>query len=102
MDRVVDEVPREGLDRELRTVAAEAGPLPLIAGDAGEPGRDEVGGGRELGRDVSRILVGISVLDGSRVLISVRVARAVNRQHQGEPGVIQAQDVANVTAVFQG
>ena len=43
VDRVVDQVPREGLDGEVGSVAAAAGALPLTGGKRLEAGGDRLG-----------------------------------------------------------
>jgi len=73
VNRVVDEIPRERLDRELRSVAAEASSLPLIAGNLLEPGRDDLGRLDQLVSHLARILVGIPAFDRGRILVPVRV-----------------------------
>ena len=87
VNRVVDEIPRERLDRELRPVAPEASSLPLIAGNLLEPGRDDLGRLDQLVSHLARILVGIPAFDRGRILVPVRVARTIDSEHQREPGI---------------
>src|SRR5262249_59937799 len=82
MDRVVDEIPCERLDGEPGSVAADAGPLPLIPGYALEPGRDGVGGRTQPGRHRGGVLLAVTVGNGRVVLVPVGVVRLVDREHQ--------------------
>jgi len=82
MNEIVDEVPREGLDREPCPVAAEAGPLPLVPGHLAEPRRDDASGVAQLSSYPGRISLRIAVCNGRGVLVPVGVARPAGRQHQ--------------------
>lgn len=101
MNDVVQEVAREGVDRERRTVAASAGSLPLLTVDRIEVCGDGCGCVVEFLRHGRRVLLVVPRLDGSRVLVPVGVERIVLLQHQAEPVVVEPEDVADVTAVFE-
>src|ERR1700722_2404846 len=61
MDRVVDEVPGERLDREVGAVAAVTGALPLLRREGVEPGRERLGRHRNLGRHRGGILLTVAL-----------------------------------------
>src|SRR5580693_9191140 len=102
MDRVVNEVAGERLDREMGAVAAAAGALPLNGGHVPETDRDSLGGFGQFTGHHDGILLAVTVSDRGGVLIPVGVQGIVLGQHQLQPLVIQPQDVADMAAVLQG
>src|SRR5215469_9507830 len=101
MDWIVDQVPAEGLDREMRSVAAAAGALPLAGGDGVEVGCDNLCSGGQLRGYHDGVLLAVPVRDRCGVLIPVRVQGPVLREHQGQPLLIKPQHIANMAAILQ-
>ena len=101
MNQVVDEIPRERLDCEHGSVAAAAGPRPLITRNALEPRSDHVRSLAQAGHHDGRILFRVTVRNSGRVLVPVGVLRPVKLEHQPEPLVIQPEHVADMAAVLQ-
>src|SRR5580704_4894442 len=73
VDRIVDEVAGEGLDREPRAVAPVAGALPLAAAHAREPRGEHGRRGRQLIGHRCRVLLSVASGDRRLVLVPVRV-----------------------------
>src|SRR4051794_12759458 len=84
VDRVVDEVAGERLDREPRAVAAVAGALPLLAVHRVERGGEGRRLALELRQDRRGILLAVALRDRGGVLVPVRIVRVVLGQHHGE------------------
>src|SRR5215469_5474252 len=102
MNRVVDEVPPERLDGEIHAVTAPAGALPLAGGDGVEVRCDDLRRTGQLPRYRAGVLLAVAVLDRRGVLIPVGELRPVSGEHQGEPLLVQPQNITNVAAVLQG
>src|SRR5918997_4819629 len=100
--RVVDEVAGERLDREPGAVAAVAGALPLLAGHAVEPVGERTGGLGDRGGDGRRLLLVVAVGDRSVVLVPVGEVGVVLGEHERQPLVVDAQNVAHVAGVLEG
>src|SRR5215469_2637348 len=101
MDWVVDEVPPEGLDGEVRSVAAAACALPLAGGNVVEVRCDHFGCRDQLTSHHNGVLLAIAVLYCRSVLIPVRELRPVLGKHQSEPLLIQPQHITDMAAILQ-
>src|SRR4051812_42120104 len=97
--RVVQQVARQGVDREDRAITAPAGAGPV--GDLREAGGQPLGGRWDLLRDGCRVLLGVLVLYGGLVLVPVGEQRVVLGEHPHQPLVEQDEDVADVARVLQ-
>src|SRR5215469_14947193 len=82
MDRVVDEVPPERFDGEVRSVTAAACAMPLARGNVVEVRCDDLSCTGQLPGHNDWVLLAIAVLDCRGVLIPVGELRPVLGEHQ--------------------
>ncbi len=98
---IVEQIPRERVDREYGTVAASSCSRPGVGRKRVESIREHRPRCLQIQRYLYGVLLVVAVCDGSPVLIPILVEGIVVFDHEYEASVEELEDVAYVAGVFE-